>query len=540
MIFGDVLIDDAVDTILAHTTKISDTTIKKGQILTQQDVKLLKNHDISKITVARLEADDISEDRAALLIASALKTKLVETGNAFTGRCNLIAQSKGLLVLDQSKLDQINLINEAITIATLNNNQMVNKGQLIATIKIIPFAVPNFILDNVIENIFNNEIISILPFQKKSFGLILTKLPNTKENILVKTRETTNTRIQHLGGEIILEIICKHEQKDVINSIIQCENYGCDIILLLGASAVVDREDVLPASLVKAGGTVDHFGMPVDPGNLLFFGTIQNKPVIGMPGCARSPKLNGFDWILWRLLANIKLDKKDVMLMGGGGLLKEISERGHLRNVEKAQNLNGSNYKITGILLAAGASRRMGSQNKLLTDLNGKTMIEVVATELVNSKLSNIIVVTGHESEKVKTALAGLDLNFIHNPQYKRGLSTSLKAALDIIPRNTDGIIVCLGDMPRIRSTHIDKLIDAFNPIEGNSICVPIHGRKRGNPILWSNEYLKQIQSINGDMGAKNILDQHIDQITEVPMDENAVLFDIDTPEHLHNYKESS
>ena len=94
--------------------------------------------------------------------------------------------------------------------------------------------------------------------------------------------------------------------------------------------------------------------------------------------------------------------------------------------------------------------------------------------------------------------------------------------------------------MPRIRSTHIDKLIDAFNPIEGNSICVPIHGRKRGNPILWSNEYLKQIQSINGDMGAKNILDQHIDQITEVPMDENAVLFDIDTPEHLHNYKESS
>ena len=540
MIFGEVLIDDAVDTILAHTTKISDITIKKGQILTHKDIELLKHHNINKITVARLEISDISEDKAALLIATALKTTLVETGNAFTGRCNLISQTKGLMHLDQTKLDRINLINEAITIATLKNNERVNKGQLIATIKIIPFAVPKSVLDKVIDNISSNKIISILPFKKKSVGLILTKLPNTKKNILVKTSETTNARIQQLGSEIIHEIRCNHEQQDVINSIKQCENFGCDVILLIGASAVVDREDVLPRSLVKAGGTVDHFGMPVDPGNLLFFGTVRNKPVIGMPGCARSPKLNGFDWILWRILANKKLNKKEVMLMGGGGLLKEISERGHLRKEERTYHLNMNNYKITGILLAAGASRRMGSQNKLLSDLNGKTMIEVVATELINSKLSHIIVVTGHESEKIKAALTSLDLNFIHNHEYQRGLSTSLKTALEIIPKDTDGIIVCLGDMPLIKAMHIDKLIDAFNPIEGNSICVPVYGRKRGNPIVWSNEYLTQIRSIDGDIGAKNILDEHIEQITEVPMEENAVLFDIDTPEHLDNYKENS
>ncbi|MFL2783128.1 MAG: NTP transferase domain-containing protein [Rhodospirillales bacterium] len=540
MIFGEVLIDDAVDTILAHTTKISDITIKKGQILTHKDIELLKYHNINKITVARLEISDISEDKAALLIATALKTTLVETGNAFTGRCNLISQTKGLMHLDQTKLDRINLINEAITIATLKNNERVNKGQLIATIKIIPFAVPKSVLDKVIDNISSNKIISILPFKKKSVGLILTKLPNTKKNILVKTSETTNARIQQLGSEIIHEIRCNHEQQDVINSIKQCENFGCDVILLIGASAVVDREDVLPRSLVKAGGTVDHFGMPVDPGNLLFFGTVRNKPVIGMPGCARSPKLNGFDWILWRILANKKLNKKEVMLMGGGGLLKEISERGHLRKEERTYHLNMNNYKITGILLAAGASRRMGSQNKLLSDLNGKTMIEVVATELINSKLSHIIVVTGHESEKIKAALTSLDLNFIHNHEYQRGLSTSLKTALEIIPKDTDGIIVCLGDMPLIKAMHIDKLIDAFNPIEGNSICVPVYGRKRGNPIVWSNEYLTQIRSIDGDIGAKNILDEHIEQITEVPMEENAVLFDIDTPEHLDNYKENS
>ena len=136
--------------------------------------------------------------------------------------------------------------------------------------------------------------------------------------------------------------------------------------------------------------------------------------------------------------------------------------------------------------------------------------------------------------------MTSLDLNFIHNHEYQRGLSTSLKTALEIIPKDTDGIIVCLGDMPLIKAMHIDKLIDAFNPIEGNSICVPVYGRKRGNPIVWSNEYLTQIRSIDGDIGAKNILDEHIEQITEVPMEENAVLFDIDTPEHLDNYKESS
>ncbi len=537
MKFGPVPVAEAEGAILAHSARLTGRILKKGHILTASDLGLFTDDGITEITVARLEKDDVGENDAAAAITKALAGQHVTTGKAFTGRCNLIADVQGLITFDRNRLDNINLADESVTIATMPTMDIASPAQLIATIKIIPFAIAKSVLDAVLKIAGEEPLVEIAPFELKKIGLILTRLPGMKESILDKTLQTAVARVQEFGSEITMEIRCEHTEKDVVDAITETNSKSCDIILIFGASAVVDRADVLPAAVVAAGGSVDHFGMPVDPGNLLFIGGIDDTPLVGMPGCARSPKLNGFDWVLWRLLANIPISSRDIMLMGSGGLLKEISERGQLRQDSSEPKAQAREPKIAGLLLAAGSSRRMGKENKLLTDVDGTAMVTRVAKQITASQAEGLMVVTGHEKDQVELALKNYATGFAHNPDFADGLSTSLKTGLRALPDNIDGAIVCLGDMPLVKAEHIDQLIRAFDPVEGRSICVPVHGRKRGNPVVWSKRFITEILSVTGDIGARHLLEEHADQVIEVAIEQDGVLFDIDTPDRLVELK---
>lgn len=540
MKFGTVPISEAEGTILAHNMRLTGRVLKKGHLINADDVNLFADEGFSEITVSRLEVGDIAEDEAAKIITKALAGNNIKTGVPFTGRCNLFSETFGLMRFDADKLDAINMVDESVTIATASPFDITTKGQLVATIKIIPFAISESILNSVIEVIAGKPLISIAPFEKKSVGLIITRLPGMKESILDKTIKTVTNRIEEFGSRLSTEIRCTHTQQDVTTAIKKVQKTNVDILLIFGASAVVDREDVLPAAVIQAGGRVDHFGMPVDPGNLLFIGGIGDTPVVGMPGCARSPKLNGFDLILWRLLANIPVKSRDIMLMGSGGLLKEISERGQLREIDESKIPLPREPKIFALLLAAGSSRRMGKENKLLADLNGTTMVARVAEQIGKSKAAGTLAVIGHEAKQVKAELQKLVTGFVYNSDYAAGLSTSLKTGLMALSSDIDGVIVCLGDMPLLEAQQLNKLIEAFDPVEGRSICVPVHGRKRGNPVLWGKQHITEILAISGDTGARHMLEDHADQVIEVAIDTDGILFDVDTPERLREYRNRS
>ena len=190
-----------------------------------------------------------------------------------------------------------------------------------------------------------------------------------------------------------------------------------------------------------------------------------------------------------------------------------------------------------GLLLAAGSSKRMGKKNKLLTEIDGNKMIVHVAEQIKQSKVDEITVVTGHEADQIKLALNHVITKFVYNPNFTKGLTTSLKTGLKHISDDIDGVIIFLGDMPLIKAHHINQIIEAFNPTEGRSICVPIHGRKRGNPVLWGKQYLREILSIKGDIGARQLFEKYSDQISEIIIDTDVVLFDVDTPERLKELK---
>ena len=539
MRFGEVPVAEAEGAILAHSLRLGPTALKKARVLSPADLELIAASGLSRIIVARLEPGDVGEDEAARRLAEATAGDGVEAAAPFTGRANLFAKSRGLLVFDRERLDRLNLVDEAITLGTLPPFAVVEPRMMVATVKIIPFAAPAPAVERCVAAARSDgPLLRVAPFLPRSVGLIQTRLPGLKESILDKTREVTEGRLKALGCRLVLEERCNHAAADLAPVIRDAIGHGIDLLLIHGASAILDRRDVIPAAIVAAGGLIDHFGMPVDPGNLLLLGHLGERAVLGLPGCARSPKVNGFDWVLERLVAGLSVGSAEIMRMGSGGLLAEIPSRPlpraeATRAAEPKPEAKPQGPRIGALLLAAGQSRRMGGPNKLLAELDGVPMVAHVARRLLASRARPIIAVLGNQAEAVDAALGKLPVERVHNPEFAGGLSTSLKRGITALPPDLDGVIVCLGDMPLISGRHLDRLIAAFNPLEGRAIVVPTRRGKRGNPVLWSSRFFPEMAALAGDVGAKHLIGEHAELVAEVEMDDDAVLVDIDTPEAL-------
>ncbi|MGB8182437.1 MAG: NTP transferase domain-containing protein, partial [Stellaceae bacterium] len=366
--------------------------------------------------------------------------------------------------------------------------------------------------------------------------LIQTELPSLKPSILGKTAEVTRARLAALGGTLIGERRVAHDAAALAPAIKAALAAGAELVLVAGASAILDRRDVIPAAVEAAGGTIVQFGMPVDPGNLLLVGRIGAVDVLGLPGCARSPQVNGFDWVLRRLMAGLPIDAAAVRGMGVGGLLGEIPSR-PLPRAEVAtatvQSAAPPARKIAAVVLAAGRSRRMGTVNKLLIGVDGKPMMRHVVDAALAAGLAPVVVVTGHEREKVTAALTGLAVSLVDNPDYAEGLSTSLRTGLDVLPSEVEGALICLADMPRVSAAELKRLTAAFDPRESRAIIVPTRHGKRGNPVLWARQFFAEMRAVAGDVGARHLIGAYPELVAEIEMEGDGVLTDIDTPQAL-------
>jgi molybdenum cofactor cytidylyltransferase len=543
--FGEVPVGEAEGAILAHSLRLGGAALKKGRLLSAADLEAIAAAGLDHVVAARLDPGDIREDAAAERIAAAAAGPNITTASAFTGRANLFAATRGLLVFDRDRLDDLNLVDEAVTLGTLPRFAVVEPRQMVATVKIIPFAVPEAAVAKAAAFAAEAEpLLRVAAFVPRDIALIQTRLPGLKESILDKTRQVTEQRLAALGCRLVAEERCAHTTTELAPRIAAAvaqgpNSQGTDIVLVHGASAIVDRRDVIPEAVIAAGGRVDHFGMPVDPGNLLLLGHVGETPVLGLPGCARSPKANGFDWVLERLVAGVPVGSREIMRMGAGGLLAEIPSRPLPRAeaspapaVKTAEQKPTPGPRIAALLLAAGQSSRMGS-NKLLAEVDGRPMVARVAQRLLSSHARPIIAVLGNEADRVDAALGRLPVERVRNPGFAEGLSSSLKRGLAALPPDIDGVIVCLGDMPLVAGRDLDRLIAAFNPLKGRAIVVPTRHGKRGNPVLWAKRFIPEMAELAGDVGAKHLIGDYAELVAEVEMDSDGVLTDIDTPDAL-------
>lgn len=537
MRFDQWALEEAEGTVLAHAVRAGDVAFKKGRTLSAEDIARLRQQSLSHVVAVRFEPGDVAEDEAAARLAARAGGAAVRLGDAFTGRSNLHATERGVLVVDALRVDRLNALDEAVTVATLPAFSVVAPKQMVATVKIIPFAVREELLARCLEVLAESPLVRVAPFRPWRARLIQTELPGTSTKMLDKTVRITQERIAATMGELVAESRCPHEPEALARAIAAAQAQGFDMLLIAGASAITDRRDVLPAAIEAAGGKNLHFGMPVDPGNLLLLARLGDKPVLGLPGCCRSPKLNGFDWVLERLAAGLEVTGQDIMRMGVGGLLTEIPTRPQPREAAPAAT---AAPKVAVLVLAAGQSRRMGGPNKLLMPVAGKPMVRHVVEAALASQAAPVTVVLGHQQHEVRAALRGLKVRFATNPDFAQGLSTSLKAGLEALPPEADGAVVCLGDMPRVSADLIDRLVAAFNPVEGRSIVLPTWRGKRGNPVLWARSFFAEMQHVAGDVGARHLIGQHAEAVVEIEAADDAALIDIDTPEAMAAFTESA
>lgn len=337
MYFGRQPIEQTAQAILAHSVKLKHRTLKKGRVITADDIADLKAAGLETIMVARLEAEDVGEDAAAQTLARAVTHEYLAFDKPFTGRCNIRAGCHGLLHINAAGLEHINRIHESLTIATLPDLSVIEPDAMVATVKIIPFAVESAILRSGVDAARKHApIIQVLPFAPKRAGFIQTQTPGMRTQVLDKTSTVLAQRLGRLQSSIVQELRCRHDEVELQQAVHTLLATDIDLLLIIGASVIVDRRDVVPSAIAAAGGEIIHFGMPTDPGNLLLLARHGNIPVLGLPGCARSPKRNGLDLVLERLAADVPVTSSDVMALGHGGLLQEIKSRPQPREGDKS------------------------------------------------------------------------------------------------------------------------------------------------------------------------------------------------------------
>jgi molybdenum cofactor cytidylyltransferase len=536
MRFGEIAVAEAEGAILAHGVRHGGGLFKKGRVLAAADIAVLAAAGIEKVFAARLSPDDMPEDEAAAAIAEVAGGAGTAAQAPFTGRANLHALAHGLAVVDSDRVRALNRLHESLTLATVAPFAAVEARQIVATVKIIPFAVPRDIVARALAIIAEDPLIRVEAFRHRHAGLVITKLPQTKPSLIAKSEAAVRARIAALGGVLSDVLTVDHAIAPVRAAVGKLQAEHCHPILVFGASAIVDRGDVIPAALSAAGGEVVHLGMPVDPGNLLMYGRLAGAAVIGVPSCARSPKLNGFDWVLERVMAGVPVSREDIMDMGAGGLLAEIPSRPTPRegtpDVQRAP-------RLAVLVLAAGQSRRMG-ENKLIADLHGAPLIRRTVEAALSWAMDRVIVVVGNEAEKVRAALGGLAATIVENPDHALGLSTSLRRGLAALPRDVEAVLVALGDMPLVEAATVRRLVAAFAPAEHRSICVPAHAGRRGNPVLWGRRHFAAMEKLSGDHGAKPLLDEYAEEVVEVEAAGEGAFADADTPDDLARLRSGS
>ncbi|HET9993657.1 MAG TPA: NTP transferase domain-containing protein [Kofleriaceae bacterium] len=529
MKFGAIDPRDALGAINVHTLRAGTRVIKKGRVLGADDIAALVVADTATVVCAQIEPGELGEDVAAAWLARAVAGAHVAIDEAHTGRANLRAAAAGVLVIDRDAIARINVVDEALTVATIAPDSPVRAGDIIATIKVIPFAVPGPLVEAAADVA---TAISVAPFELRRAGLVLTRFSATHESVLDRAAQTQRTRLERIGSSLARELRVPHDRAAVAAALRELAAAGLDPILAMGASAIVDRRDVIPAALEDAGGAILRYGMPVDPGNLLLLGSLGASTVIGLPGCARSLERSGFDWVLERECANLPITAAAVGALGVGGLL--VAGPRPFPIVPSTEVTSD----VAAVVLAAGHSSRMGA-NKLLVELDGRTLVHHAVAAALASRASEVVVVTGNDADRVRAALAGLNVRFVHNAEFATGMASSLRAGVAAVA-NARAAAICLGDMPRVTAAHLDALIAAFSAAaDERAIIVPAHERKRGNPVVWGRAHFPAIAELAGDVGARSLIERNLADVRMVALDD-AILVDVDTPDALQALKSSS
>jgi molybdenum cofactor cytidylyltransferase len=328
MRLATVALEEAVGHILRHN--ISDDhgrkAFAKGRLIQADDLSRLHELGHTSLRVAILEEDDVHENEAAQRLAAAISGAGVNATPAHAARANLQALYPGPLSIDIERLYAINNL-DGLTIATLRKHSSVQERQILATIKVIPFAVPKSLLEEA-EKIASDgpPIIQVQPLTVLEVGVILVASARARQRIESVVFPAIEGRVAALQAAVVQTHVVAPDEQAVADALKDLRHAGVGLIIVAGETSIMDQDDVTPQAIRLAGGRIEHYGAPVEPGNLLLLAyfdapQLEPLPILGAPGCVRSRDTNIVDLLLPRLLAGEQVRRADIITLGHGGLL---------------------------------------------------------------------------------------------------------------------------------------------------------------------------------------------------------------------------
>ena len=331
MKFGPVPLDAAAGHVLGHNIAGADgrRLLRKGKPLTAADVAALAALGRQSVYVAQLEAGDVDENNAARRVMRAIAGPGLRLPGAASGRANALAAALGVLRVDAARLQQLNEC-DGLTVATLAAHQPVRANQIVATVKVIPFALPEVTVATAEAIAAGEPLLRVDRLPARSVAVIFSGSAAMRDKLTAEFAPLTE-RLTALGAHVDdLEFVPLEDEAGeaaLADLLAQQRAAGRELIVLAGETAIMDRHDIVPRAVERAGGQVEALGAPVDPGNLWMIAYLDRLPIVGAPGCARSRKVNIIDWVLPRLLAGDRLTRAEINALGHGGLLEEAPER---------------------------------------------------------------------------------------------------------------------------------------------------------------------------------------------------------------------
>ncbi len=337
MRFGPVSLDRAEGKILGHNIAGHDgkRLLRKGKPLKPEDVAALQALGRTSVYVAELEPGDVDEDAAARRLAEAAQGSRLRLSGSASGRVNLLATASGVLRVDAVRLARLNACAD-VTLATLASHTAVRPRQIVATVKTIPFAVSEIVI-RAAEAILveGGSLVSVDELTPQPVSLVLSGSLSIQQKLaadFAPLRERVEALGSHITSADYVPLEDESGEAALAEILSRRRASGARLIILAGETAIMDRRDIVPRAVERAGGRVECLGAPVDPGNLLMLAYLGETPILGAPGCARSRKVNIVDWVLPRLLVGDRLTRADIVSLGHGGLLEDAPERPMPRN----------------------------------------------------------------------------------------------------------------------------------------------------------------------------------------------------------------
>lgn len=538
MKFGPILTPEAEGAILAHSQPLASGKLPKGHRLQTADLVRLQAEGVTTVIACRLEPGDLMEDEAADRLSASIEPRGLTRSPASTGRVNFYASANGLFRANRTLVDRFNAVDPAITLACLADRRDVRAGDLVATVKIIPLAVAGARVAEAAALLQEVIAFEVVPYCRHRVHLVATHLPSLKPSVMDKTTRVLEARLAPSASRLASEHRVPHRADAVADAIRASLNDraavedGPPLIVVFGASAVADADDVIPSAIRLVGGVVDQVGLPVDPGNLLVLGHVGDVPVIGAPGCARSPKENGFDWVLNGILAGQPPDRMEMTGWGVGGLLMEIPSR-PLPRLSATKDVDPAAFGL--VVLAAGRASRMGEggRHKLLAEFEGEPLVRRSVRQAIEADVGAVTVITGHRSGEVAEALAGFAVEVLENEHFLTGMASSLKAGLaSVEAKGLPGMMVLLADMPNVSSADIAALASAYGKSGGKAIVRAVSDGQRGNPVILPAATFEALKTLEGDIGARPVIESAGLAVIDVEIGPAARL-DVDTPEAI-------